>query len=252
MAKYRLLALTVAVLLTIALAASTAGASTITDPQIFVCQSCTAPAGGEPNIITGTGAFNIGVAGSFTLQDPLLVIIGVYDGGTTTVSFSGCATPSACPLADVTTYGLTANTATFNSSSVGDAYDQLGLASGGSEQFAKWSAADVAAGLTAPTSFTLEAFQLPVELTGTITIDTTAPIGSFVIGYDCELKKGKPTGTDTGCATPGDIGQTPFTNAGFINTGPIQKIPEPAGLALLGSGLVLIGGLLRRKVRSNA
>jgi len=253
MVKYRLLAVFVA-LLTLALVGSIAGASTIPDPQIFICQSCAAPPGGDPNIITNTAAFDVGVAGNFTLQDPLLIIIGVYDGGSATVSFSGCAIPSDCPDATLTTYGLSADTASFTSSSTGDAYFQLGLAAGGSENFGNWSTADQAAGLAAPTSFTLEAFQLPVSLVSgtTISIDTTAPIGSFIIAYDCEVTKKGPTGSSTGCAKPGNIGQTPFTNAGLINTGPIHKVPEPAGLAMLGSGLLLIGGLLRRKLRTNA
>ena len=82
--------------------------------QIFVQQSGTSAAGGDPNLITNTGAFVVGVAGSATGQDPLLIIVGVYDGnGTPTISFSGCAVPSACPAATLGTYGLTADTATF-------------------------------------------------------------------------------------------------------------------------------------------
>ena len=255
MAKYRFLAVAPAVLLIIALTAPSARATStsVPDPQIFIQQSGTTPAGGDPNIITNTGAFVIGVAGSFTLQDPLLVIIGVYDSATQPElsSTTGCTNPLNCPLAAVTTYGLTADSATFTS---GVAYDQLGLAAGGSENFVNWTNADLGAGLAAPSFFTLYAFEIDASLVhgSPFTIDTNAPIGSFIIGYDCELKKGKPTGSDSGCATSGDIGQTPFTNAGFINTGPINKVPEPAGLALLGSGLVLIGSLLRRKIRGNA
>lgn len=259
MAKYRRLA----VLLTLVLAASIAGATTVSDPQIFIQPSGTAPAGGDPNIITDTTNFVIGVAGSFTLTDPLLVIVGVYDSTTKPcISISDPLSNPCVGDATLTEYGLTADTATFTSSSTGSAYDQLGLASGGSENFTNWMNADLSAGLAAPSSFTLYAFEITgAQLTSgsPFTIDITNSVqGSFIIGYSCEdITKGKnqgPTGgLGTPCATTGNIGQTPFTNAGFINTGPFEhKVPEPAGLALLGSGLVLTGGLLRRKLRKNS
>jgi len=211
------------------------------DPQIFVQQSGNAPAGGDPNIITGPGSFVIGVAGNFTLQDPLLVIVGVYDGsGTPSITFPGVTS------AAVGTYGLTANTANFTS---GDAYDVLGLASGGSESFVNWSAADVANGFAAPSSFTLYAFALPTNLTSgsPITIgESGAANGSFIIAYSCNDGTGT-NGPDGGCATNGDIGQTPFTNSGLLNGG-TSSVPEPVTLALLGVGLIGVGlfGLRRR------
>src|SRR5689334_6906887 len=108
MAKYRFLAVASAALLTLALVGPIAGASTIPanliDPQIFIQDSGTSPAGGDPNVITDPGNFVVGVAGSATLQDPLLIIVGVYDGnGIPSISFSGCAIPSDCPAATLTT-----------------------------------------------------------------------------------------------------------------------------------------------------
>src|ERR1700739_591224 len=90
----------------------TSAQTEVLDPQIFVQQSGTAPAGGDPNVISDNSAFVVGVAGSATLQSPLLIIVGVYNGsGTPSISYSGCAVPSACPAAALNTYGLTATTA---------------------------------------------------------------------------------------------------------------------------------------------
>src|SRR5689334_5454743 len=110
---------------------SPASASVIIDPQIFIQQSGTSPAGSDPNLITNPGAFTVGVAGNFTLQNPLLIIVGVYNGnGVPSISFNGCANPSACPAATVGTYGLTSNTGALSAGQ--DAYTQLGLTEPGS------------------------------------------------------------------------------------------------------------------------
>jgi PEP-CTERM motif len=217
--------------------------------QLFVCQpsgsqDCTsAPGGtavgGESNLITTPGSFDIGLSGNATDDNPLLVIIAVFNGtGATpppTVTFGG-----GVSTASLGTYGLTSNPASLTSGTV---WTALGLAGGGSESFGNFSGADSANGFGTPGSFELFAFALNTAISSgsPITLGVSgAPAGSFILAYACQ--SGQPT--DSTCSPSGNISQTVFTNVGLIDTTPV---PEPASLALVGSGLFALAGAVRRR-----
>ena len=52
--------------------------------QIFVCQSCPRLAETSPvatgNLISDTSGFDVGVAGGAALDNPLIIIVAVYNG----------------------------------------------------------------------------------------------------------------------------------------------------------------------------
>jgi hypothetical protein len=222
-------------------------ADVIIDPQIYVQQTTSgnAPAGsnligGEGNAISDPSGFNVGVAGNDNLQNPLLVIVAAYNGdnaSSVNITYSGC--PAAgCPHATLGTYGLTHQSTVLTS---GGAFDALNLNAGGSVTFSNFNSILTQNGFAAASSFTLEAFAVPVSLQAKVNSPITigesgADDGSFVIAYGCSTSA-TPAG---GACSGGDIGQTVNTNIGLIDDdAPPPTVPEPASLLLLGTGLML-------------
>jgi hypothetical protein len=213
--------------------------------QIFVQQSGTSAAGVDPNLIANSGAFVVGAAGSHTYQNPLLIIVGAYDGmGTPSISFSGCPV-SGCPLATTGTYGLSENTGTLVSNE--GVYTELNLNAQSSDQFDNWACGkngcpgtggDVGLGLAEPTTFSLYVFAVPTSLTSSITIDESgAARGSYIIAYSCEE-------TGTGACPNGKDGSTPYTNAGLVAPAPAIGHGLPVLLAV---GGILFGAKLGKR-----
>ena len=210
--------------------------------QIFICQSCTSAPGGDPNPISDTSSFDVGLSGP-SAQSPIFIVVGVYNGGSASVSFNGTASE---PKATLGTYGLTSNSLTVSASSTGTKiFQALGLASGGSESIGNLIADDAKFGIAAPSSFTFEVFQLPTGLNGVISIDEAgAPVGSFILAYGCQ------DGSRTVKCDMGDVSQTVNTNMGIL-TGPPKSTPEPESLGLLGLGLLSLALFTIRRPTAN-
>ena len=218
--------------------------------QIYVCTGCTAPPGGDPNLID-PASINVGFAGSHTSVSPLLILVGAPNAGSApTISLPSGVNPAAAGtyygLNFATSGGLTGVFEGSLTSAAGtNAYGQSGLntgaGGGASESWANWDAFNSAHGINDGTSFSLYAYAINFALDSTsggnspITIDFSGiATGSFVIAYNCAV-------TGSAC-TGGDLGETPFTNAGNAVSTPVSTSEASStlllSLALLGVAVV--------------
>jgi hypothetical protein len=233
----------------LALMAAPVFADTTADPHISICQVC--PAGTDPNLITNTSSFQIGWDGNHASVGPMLIIVGTYNNGAApTVTFGANSyTPGTNGGTAPPLFGWTGvQDVSFSvANGTNSAYAALGIApegGGSSEQFLAWTGGQTANGITAATSFGLYVYEIPnVTLPANntfISMDLEgATTGSYVLAYACE-------GTENPCSS-GDLGSVPFTTAGLVDT---VTAPEPSSLMLLGTGLIGLLGLARRRFAS--
>ena len=212
-----------------------------------------------PNDTTGTLLSALNVSSPATLDDssgnpvppPVTVAFGVVNPAGDAFGPTGA--------------GLTGGTAGFQGlmGTGGEVYGFLGIGdkSNNSESFTNFQAADLAAaGVTVANNSDYGIYVYSIETSGFAGKDflqlnvSGIPQGTFVMGYGQDAythfvckKFHNGVCTKYGYSDYTLYG-TPFTEAG-LTTKPPHKVPEPASLMTLASGLMLVGTLVRRQLR---